>query len=299
MADLSTTLPMKRKAWPKSATNSKPSKRRREETEESRHDAPESGHDNDKICATCSSIDFEELFKRKTKARDGFWGPNVGNPATDSTCPLCRFFAVMIPSLQPPPDEKSGLAYRDWQKRSKDNFLVAFSPCQVFGIHDQKPTSRLSKTLVGSLLTVLPGWLRNTAVTKTHIQFWENPQIDHGFILLEDSSSDPEGFSGRQVLPSVVDVDLILSWIRYCDEKHKKHCASTTDSTFKSLKVIDCETREIIHAPPARPYIALSYVWGTESSTSTPEEPSIVPETCSLVIEDAIQIVKRLNHRYL
>jgi hypothetical protein len=201
----------------------------------------------------------------------------------------------MIVSFRPPMDEKSLLSYKEWQITGKDHSLVAFSPSQVFGIYNRKRSSH-SNCQVGSLLKVLPTWIP-TSQMKNQSHYLNYAEEDSAFILLEDSSSHPEGFSGRRVSSSVVDVDLILGWIRYCDEKQKKHCASTTDAVFTSLKVIDCETREIV--PRKHPYIALSYVWGSENSSSDPAKPGFLPQTCSQVIEDAMQIVKRLNHRYL
>lgn len=130
-------------------------------------------------------------------------------------------------------------------------------------------------------------------------RIWEHLQCSPGLILLEGIRSDPRGFFGRQVSASTFDADLVLTWLRYCDQKHIKHCASTTTSRFKSLGVINCETREIVNAPNGLTYVALSYVWSTDNPSFAYIKPGYLPETCSQVVKDAMQVVQRLNQRFL
>lgn len=66
------------------------------------------------------------------------------------------------------------------------------------------------------------------------------------------------------------------------------------------FKVIGCETKEIVSAPEKVHYLALSYIWGLslprKSSLGINSFPSDhVPQ----VIEDAMEVTKKLQYRYL
>lgn len=254
------------------------------------------------LCEKCSTIEFDAMFKQKPKTNGGFWGPNVGKLSADSRCPLCIFLVVMSPSITPPLDAKSNAAYCKWQETRQESFLVALSPSHIFGIQNGKSSSyqskRPSQDLL-SVLTVLPGWIWDADDKKLCHQFWEQPHLDPGFILLEDSSSDPVGFSGQVVSSSEVNMSQILGWISYCELKHKKHCAPSKTATFTGLKIINCESRQIALSSDDRPYIALSYVWGAENASFTSTKSKHLPEICDKVVEDAIEVVKRLGYLYL
>lgn len=62
----------------------------------------------------------------------------------------------------------------------------------------------------------------------------------------------------------------------------------------ENLRFIDCETREIVRAPPEAQYVALSYVWGRSQSEDRTLQ-SDLPKT----IEDAISVTKSLGQKYL
>jgi hypothetical protein len=68
------------------------------------------------------------------------------------------------------------------------------------------------------------------------------------------------------------------------------------------LRVIDCHTHTIIHAPAECQYVALSYVWGCSTSTSTDARPQDIQptlENAPKVINDAIDVTLKLRLRYL
>ncbi|KAF2140434.1 uncharacterized protein K452DRAFT_204313, partial [Aplosporella prunicola CBS 121167] len=68
------------------------------------------------------------------------------------------------------------------------------------------------------------------------------------------------------------------------------------------LIVIDCQSREIIKAPPAK-YVALSYIWGQqkprEKDVEEKEGRLYLTGPLGKTIEDAIIVTQRLNLRYL
>jgi hypothetical protein len=67
-------------------------------------------------------------------------------------------------------------------------------------------------------------------------------------------------------------------------------------SFVPGLKLIDCITSDIILAED-KPYVALSYVWGSGSEIS--ENRNKLPETLPNTIKDAIIVTKKLGYRYL
>jgi hypothetical protein len=121
-----------------------------------------------------------------------------------------------------------------------------------------------------------------------------------GLILREGDVRSPVKFTGRRVSRKVP-FDLIRGWIQNCNEVHRRrgNCHVIDPTTkLRRFKVIDCESREIIDMPRnSKPYLALSYVWGT-----TPYEPlvcSTLPVACPLVIEHAIEVTRKLGYRHL
>ncbi|OCK86223.1 HET-domain-containing protein, partial [Lepidopterella palustris CBS 459.81] len=91
-----------------------------------------------------------------------------------------------------------------------------------------------------------------------------------------------------------VDINLLQSWITFCDENHGCHLRTTHD--LPQLRVINVHDRCVIQAPPSCQYAALSYVWGfVKILNSGKTLPDKLPQT----IEDAILMVKLLGGMYL
>jgi hypothetical protein len=102
-----------------------------------------------------------------------------------------------------------------------------------------------------------------------------------------------EGHCGaREILPGKINWGLIKGWMAMC-EKHLKTCKPDRKNRVRGLRVIDCQTRLVVGAPPICSYLALSYVWGHKSPDE--ENDSDFP----LVVEDSISVTKALGFRYL
>jgi len=91
--------------------------------------------------------------------------------------------------------------------------------------------------------------------------------------------------------------DRIRNYISKCQSSHgaKGWPSCQTDDDMPllvPLKVLDCQTRNIIKAPSNCPYLSLSYVWGSNTSSFHGLK---YPAT----IEDAITVTLRLGYRYL
>jgi hypothetical protein len=59
------------------------------------------------------------------------------------------------------------------------------------------------------------------------------------------------------------------------------------------LKLIDCQTRLVVHAESSFHYVALSYVWG--AVTVIERRKGLFPST----IRDSMKVVLKLGYRYL
>lgn len=117
---------------------------------------------------------------------------------------------------------------------------------------------------------------------------------ESSFILQTDQS---DTISGRRILDNI-DWKVVKNWLGFCKGNHSKYCARSETSLVSNLRVIDCETRQIITAEdPNMKYLTLSYVWG--KSNNEPITGTGLPTKLPLTIEHAIEVVKSLKYRYL
>ena len=69
-------------------------------------------------------------------------------------------------------------------------------------------------------------------------------------------------------VPPVIDFSLPRRWLRACEENHPD-CKSRRARQIPGLKVIACRTGTVVRAPSDNTrYVALSYVWGSQSADS-------------------------------
>jgi len=123
---------------------------------------------------------------------------------------------------------------------------------------------------------------------------------------------------GRDIIPSTqIDLSVIRSWWQKCKTEHsecrkKAKALSFNHTSARTVfRVIDVERNEVVIAPKACSYIALSYVWGgiTAYQSKTFRKTSdvltgdeIIPITRRRVpktIRDAMRVTKLIGERYL
>ena len=89
----------------------------------------------------------------------------------------------------------------------------------------------------------------------------------------------------RGQIPELIDFGPVKQWIQDCElellpswsfPRSHKRCKQELPSALHAFRVIDCEERRIVDAPPECSFVALSYVWG-RSSTSAQMEGSTPP----------------------
>jgi hypothetical protein len=120
-----------------------------------------------------------------------------------------------------------------------------------------------------------------------------------GYIRTQSPSSpsSPRGFFGRKVVLDRIDYDLIKAWLQTCDQNR---CCEAATLLPPGLRFVNCSSRQIVCAPVACQYVALSYVWGAQTREQTsPAMISRLPLPAPQVIEDAIVVTKALDYDYL
>jgi hypothetical protein len=115
----------------------------------------------------------------------------------------------------------------------------------------------------------------------------------------------------RRMSTDQISIEPIRRWLSYCNEYHSSCCVNPSNirSWSFELRVIDCESRALVTAPQNEfAYVALSYVWGSESMRPGPLavdmaaesfQPTVLPRDIPKTIEDSIEVVLALGFRYL
>jgi hypothetical protein len=255
--------------------------------------------ERNQLCSSCSKIDFKSIFALSSK-KVGRHGIALTETRTDiqSGCDLCSLVASMA-SL------KVISTFRSFEIPEAGYHLRALDslwPLMLLRNHARN-TANLS-----IVIAVVQG-----RSSKTLERDQLNEAIRRGVIVpvaehspLETSKTGPYFYGARTVSCTKVDFARIGSWLRECQEsKSESHhyCKSQSGRTVFFTRVIDCETREILPLTPDLEYLALSYVWGSNAIDTevdqTIQSDLRLPHPAPRTIEDAINVVRSLQKRYL
>ncbi|RDL40215.1 uncharacterized protein BP5553_00194 [Venustampulla echinocandica] len=211
-----------------------------------------------------------------------------------SDCSLCQLLASMAPSDL---DD-------DGSARVKNCHLRAFSMGRIFPT--LSPTSPLN--LPGSGDTTLLAVLRSDFADYSWSQY--NPSFhktvrsleETGLLFPYQGKLRPPHFDVREISAGEFDIMFARKHLDYCRINHGDACSLREVEYF--YRVIDCHAMTIITAPSGCKYVALSYVWGQQPSSSSP--PAIndhlaqpLLTNAPKVILDAIEVAKALDLQYL
>ncbi|KAK3345596.1 LOW QUALITY PROTEIN: heterokaryon incompatibility protein-domain-containing protein [Neurospora tetraspora] len=123
-----------------------------------------------------------------------------------------------------------------------------------------------------------------------------------------------EPFQGRRLDEGQIDIDRVMTWLKFCREWHgtaqQSLSESTTVPTFGPfIRLIDLEENCLVERNDIVPYVALSYVWGRVEVFKTREEnidelriPGGILEKEFLFprsLRDAMTLARRLGYRYI
>jgi hypothetical protein len=191
---------------------------------------------------------------------------------SQSRCPLCRLFALLLPS--------------SFKKMRQDYVLRAFSATQ----HHFEYTYKKKRHLDNIVLSIGPS---NALRWRTKLK--RRLGVLH---LTKKHNEKSMSICGNQIHPSKIDYQLAKTWTEYCRTHHRGYCVDQSPAiafNISGFRLIDCETRQVCKHTEEVQYVALSYVWGLGSHAST----RALPNPASRVIEDAMIVTKKLGFRYL
>jgi hypothetical protein len=256
--------------------------------------------DSERICDRCSEFDFESIFDPSNETP-----PSAGRPigrhvgaitaATEaSACPLCRLFAAVRFPREVTVSNPSGHYH-----------LRSWSTLKMYGSIKTKARTVLKPSIVIAVEQGNP--VKNYR--------FGGYLMSHGVIapVVSDPSQSLKRFTlfGSPVDSKAVNFSRVRKWLRHCETLHADVCEALVTSQLNLLRVINCDTMEIVPMatlPSNIQYFALSYVWGLPNPNTNTDDASSLYSTSLLcsqipqVIQDAIEVVKNLREegqRYL
>ena len=267
------------------------------------------GNSNQKLCASCTQIDFNALFKQRGKVGKsssthrravGYLFNTVEN---QSTCSCCRFLLEACQLGRAPGDIT---LYASSKARDHTIYLS----------DDPNGKPWYTKAGIAADLPAIPYfWIQVGLPSETG--------EPHVCITLELPALSPDSHSLPRIRDSVeafngsVNYEVIQAWLTTCNQ-HSPSCGKPALQDYVYY-LIDVHTRLIVRCSSARRYVALSYVWGKGAQSMYQREKTSVdlyepadgklfgeswtgwkvPYLAAQTIEDAMTFVKRLGEQYL
>ncbi|KAI1763822.1 HET-domain-containing protein [Hypoxylon sp. FL1150] len=219
----------------------------------------------DNVCARCRSIPWEEIARPSWYHRQVTELQEFHEQLISSRCRVCRCLARIKPS-------------------SLDG-----KPCSLMQCYAEKAFGlgmgvRRGRPLRSSHLLY---------VTDSDAKPFEKCIPNHGALGI--FKADREYDVGVQRMdPSVISSARVRECVAHCRTNHETCVRKLFPATSISrLRVIDCNDpmRKVIRAPAGCKYVALSYVWGYVSRSSSTQYPR--------AIEDAITVTLMMEMQYL
>jgi hypothetical protein len=217
------------------------------------------------LCERCSNLKLDAILQGTYEKDNSFPVEEIAKLGPVSTwnleaCKFCRLFEAIVPA-------------------GEDSPYPRYFELHAFDSHDSPSTSNLP------FLTSIPSRII-LGLCSGHFNYryqylW--PQL--------------EGVGPLRLLkPDSIDFAILQDWLDICREKHTNKCSSKSSSPVQHLKLVDCETHEIVPAND-HAYAALSYVCG--QIEHAPHDPNHLPSILPNTIKDAIIVTQRLGLRYL
>lgn len=126
------------------------------------------------------------------------------------------------------------------------------------------------------------------------------------FVYEDIPVQDIEPYTGR-LRPLLADLGLFRKWKELCCKEHQGICDAPEDMAGLSLRLIDVQRRLIVTECRNVSFVALSYVWGTNTEPCLTQstkfafqrEGSLNETNLPATIYDAIKVTLALGERYL
>jgi hypothetical protein len=219
------------------------------------------------LCERCSNLKLDAILRGTYQKDDSFQVEEIGKLGPISTwnpeaCEFCRLFEAIIPS-------------------GEDDPYPRYFKLHAFDSHGDPSIYKLP--FLKSIPSRVMLGLQSGVLNYRYQYLW--PQLEDAGPL-------------RLLKPDSIDFMILQDWLDICREKHTGKCSAKSGrvSSVQHLKLVDCETHEIVSAN-GHAYAALSYMCGQiEHASHDPDHlPSVLPST----IKDAITVTQNLGLRYL
>lgn len=253
---------------------------------------------DEELCDDCLQIDFEGAFQIPDigRKRHGVLVAELGrktNGWDQAACPTCRLFAA----VRILPDGISVTDTSEYHLRA-----CSFLKATDF-VRNSRQLSEPFKSADSPCLLVLRGNGRSQDSWLGEQSLKLSRTVSVISSVVSSTTESPKQFRSRRLLPDRINYTLLRNWYDLCVQHHPKKCVVDITGRPHTLKVIDCQTKQIVEAPPDCSYIALSYVWGQGQSliVTGPEQQSSIlsADTAPSVITDAMTVTVELGWQYL
>jgi Heterokaryon incompatibility protein (HET) len=235
------------------------------------------------LCQDCRQIDFTRVLNADLaslqKEENGTLLADLGTRCNDSSitrgCSLCNLLHQSRPHAS---NSEFQLRVYSYLKASES---VSFLFCSME--HLLRDTPCLGVVPSGSQEAQPPLQPAETA---------------HLFCL----EGDPH--SALVFTPRILGLDADLlqvkEWLSFCATHHES--CQTREGSVSALKLMDCDTYDVISAPENPSYVALSYVWGAPAHLhENTETPGVQKPDAKITktVRDAAVATKALGYQYL
>jgi hypothetical protein len=212
------------------------------------------------LCKRCQRINLDAIFSKKHLTKGGNPVRELG-PVAHWSIESCPLCELMF---------------------------KAFGPMD----EDKRTTNKL-RSLASSRI-VHRGWKAINTVMLT-IDGYKEANLP--FLVPQ-----PHGVNTVRILKPLMSFDPVTTWLNFCRKNHNRICGSLSGSasvsSISSFKLVDCTMRRIVKGS-GQPYIALSYVWGSDSSSTPHPFSDMLPDDVPNTIRDAITVTQALGFRYI
>ena len=275
-------------------------------------DSAASETSSQKLCALCTKINFNALFKYhgrgwKTGSTVRRAIGNLFNTVENQfTCLSCRFLLEACQLGRAP-----GQLCLHALAEAKD--------VTIYLSEDPEGKPWYTKAGIAANFPPIPYlWIQVGLPSKTgepHVCIVLEPSYDEEDALnipqQHNSGSFPRTRDHVEAFNGSMNIEAIQVWLATCDQ-HDVRCVGRISCAFVYY-LIDVDTRHIVQFSGYCRYVTLSYVWGKGAKSihqreRTEESPDSlggspigwkVPYPAAQTIEDAMTLVKNLGERYL
>jgi hypothetical protein len=224
-----------------------------------------------RLCSRCASINLNQLWSSTgTKLALG----TISSWSVKS-CVFCKFLKDVISPMTETPLREQNVSSPE---RRVDLGQERSPSYHLYSMKTRKVSERLLQILEPRIIVL------------SNSEHGPPPKgIPHITANL-DSSGPPLWMKPIQPL---IDFNQPKEWLQLCDRLHVGHCGQNRDSIVSNLRLINCNTGQVVKAIGDENYVALSYVWGREAASR--ENFTSYPQT----IQDAIIATQKLEYTWL